>query len=402
MKQLFTLLALFALTLPPATLAGPPNEANASHAAASAPMRLELNRPYIDVTLTGPNGHSEQIHAWVDTGGGAIILAAGLAKRLGLKSKPTKSGRFKDSPLAPRSVPTLGIGGETIKLDHARALVDTSQPDTLQDTNAQMALPARYLRNYVVIFDYPERTFTLADPDQYHPRGTPIKTYIGHYSDMPVVWLKVANKTYGFLMDTGGQICMISKTVLDSWSKAHPDWSRVSGAYGPANMLIGKRETTLEMLRIGAMQWGPFHIENVGAVSRPAGTYEKRMTKLLGKPVIGSIGSSVLRNFRVTVDYPARQIYLKRKTTTHVTLDMVGIMLEPAEKGGYKIVGTTGKTKNLKAGDRLLEIGNHDVTDASFSHIIRLLSGKPGDTRTLTLMRHGEPITVEATIENII
>lgn len=48
-------------------------------------MQVELNRPYVDVTLAGPSGHPVTAHAYVDTGGGALLLSAGLAKQLGLK-----------------------------------------------------------------------------------------------------------------------------------------------------------------------------------------------------------------------------------------------------------------------------------------------------------------------------
>ena len=45
----------------------------------TVPMQLELDRPYIDVTLTGLNGDRVKAHAYVDTGGGALIFSAGLA-----------------------------------------------------------------------------------------------------------------------------------------------------------------------------------------------------------------------------------------------------------------------------------------------------------------------------------
>jgi hypothetical protein len=50
----------------------------------TVPMHLDHNRPFIDVTLTGLHGQPRLARFWVDTGGGAFILAEPLARELGL------------------------------------------------------------------------------------------------------------------------------------------------------------------------------------------------------------------------------------------------------------------------------------------------------------------------------
>jgi hypothetical protein len=383
-------------------LASAPQVARAGTTTASVtvPMQLELGRPYIDVTLTGPNGDRVKAHAYVDTGGGAIILASGLAARLGLKAtgKPEASQGEK---LAPTTVPALRIGGKTLALPDAYAFIGTNEPRVLGHTDAELELPGRYLGHYVVVFDYPAHTFTLADPDSYKPDGTAVKTTFG--GGMPAVHVSVAGKPYGFLLDTGGQYCMVSDAVLGPWRRQHPDWPKVDGVYGPANMQIGSFETKLTMLRIAALQWGPFRIEEVGAASRPRGPYEKMMTGIVGTPVIGSIGGNVLRHFRVTMDYPARAVYLDGPAIVRNTpLAMVGIMLEPAARGGYEVAGTTSGVKDIRIGDELLKVDGHDVTQAPFSQVATLLSGSPGTSRTLLLQRGGKRVTVHARVQSIL
>ncbi|MGH8184098.1 MAG: hypothetical protein ACREPH_10620 [Rhodanobacteraceae bacterium] len=379
-----------------------PSTAHANDAAGTAtiPMRVELNRPYIEVMLTGPTERSVRAHAWVDTGGGTIILSAGLASRMGLKAegKPVKDG---GDLLAPTTVPTLDVGGKVLKLVDAHAFISTGEPHLLNHTDAGMALPGRYLRHYIVVFDYPAHVFTLADPGTYSPEGTAVKTSIG--GGMPVVHASVAGKSYAFLLDTGGQYCMISDAELGPWSKQHPAWPRVAGAYGPANMLLGRTfEKNLGMLRIPTIQWGPFRIEDAGAVSRPIGAYENMMSETVGTPVIGSIGGNLLRHYKVTVDYPAQTVYLAGPTVVHAaTPDMVGIMLEPATHGGYEIAGIATGVRNIKVGDRLLEVDGQDVTQAPFSRIVELLSGSPGARRTLLLQRGKTHTTVHATVQPV-
>lgn len=307
-------MAFIAATCIDIGLALSPHAAHAKGAAApvTVPMQLELDRPYIDVTLTGPNGDRVKAHAYVDTGGGALIFSAGLAKKLGLKANG-EALHEEGQALIPTATPALDIGGTRVELTDAHALIDASEPHMLGRTDAEVALPGRFLRHYIVVFDYPAHTFTLADPNSYKPDGTAVKTAIG--GGMPVVRASVAGKSYGFLLDTGGQYCMISDAELGPWRKQHPDWLHVDGAYGAANMQIGQFETKLTMLRIASLQWGPFHIEGAGAVSRPLGPYEKMMSETVGMPVIGSIGGNVLRHFKVTVDYPAQTVYLDGPAT---------------------------------------------------------------------------------------
>ena len=364
------------------------------------PMQLELDRPYIDVMLTGPGGQQVKAHGYVDTGGGAIILSSKLADRLGLKATG-KAERDGGILLAPTTVPTLSVSGNILKLVDAHAYISTGEPRFLRHTDAEMELPGRYLRHYIVVFDYPAHTFTLADPDSYKPDGTPVKTTIG--GGMPAVQVSVAGKSYDFLLDTGGQYCMISTANLGAWRKQHPVWPHVDGTYGPANMQIGQFEAKLYMQRIGALQWGPFRIESVGAVSRPPGPYEKMMSGIIGTPVIGSIGGNVLSHFKVTMDYPTQTVYLDGPAITQdAPLEMVGVMLEPSADGGYKIAGTAAGVHDIQVGDRLLEIDGKETARESFSSVVEQLSGSPGDRRTLVLDRAGARVTVHAAVQTVL
>lgn len=364
----------------------------------TVPMKLELGRPYIDVTLTGAGGKTVHAHAWIDTGGGAILLSAGLARRLDLN--PGKITREEGHMLAPVDVPAMRIGDMPIRLAQARAFVVTDEPNELNNTDADMALPGSMLRNDTVVFNYPASTFTITNPEQSLPKGTEVKAYIGK-SGMPVVWLTVAGQTHGFLLDTGGQFCMISSANLIDWMKHKPNWLHVNGAYGPANML-SPGDSKQEMLQIGEMDWGPFQIKNVGAVSRPVGAYEKWMSGMVDKPIIGSIGGNVLRDFRVTIDYPAGKIYLQRQPSEQsLALDMVNITLGKAPQGGYEIVGAASSVQGVLPGDRLTKIDGQQVSALPYYRVAELLSGKPGETRTLALIREGKPLTVAATVRSV-
>ena len=367
--------------------------------AVTVPMRLELDRPYIDVTLTGPGGRTVRAHAWVDTGGGAILLSAGLARRLGLK--PTGKPMHEEGhALAPVDAPALRIGNMPLALVKPRAVVVADQPRGLDRTDAEMALPGSMLRHYVVTFDYPAQTFSVARPDEAHPAGRPVKSFIGS-AGMPVVWLDVAGQSQGFLLDTGGQVCMVSRLRLDDWIKKAPAWKHVTGAYGPANMLFAGDSGAL-MLRIGELRWGPFALRDAAAVSRPAGTYEQWMSGMLERPVIGSVGGNVLRDFRVAIDYPAGKVYLLRQPSSSrpALPPMVGITLVAAPRGGYAVAGTAAGVQGIRPGDRLLRIDGHGVDGVPYDRVLAWLGGNPGQARMLGLSRAGQPLTVKADVRS--
>lgn len=261
-------------------------------------------------------------------------------------------------------------------------------------------LPGKILQRYVAVFDYPAHTFTLADSHNFRLDGSTVQATFG--GGMPVVRASIAGTAYGFLLDTGGQYCMVSIAKLDAWAKRHPDWPRVTGAYGPANMLFGKSETQLSMLRIAALQWGPFRIDNTGAVSRGVGTYEHFMSGVVGMPVIGSIGGNVLRHFKVTIDYPAGKIYLAGPARVRdAALDMVGVMLEPAASDSYEVAAVAPGVRGITPGDRLLSVDGHGVTGLPFSRVASWLSGTPGDKHLLVLERGGSRSTIDATIQSV-
>lgn len=399
-RRFVSVLAMFTLVVSGSAF-GTSNTSEAPSGSVTVPMQVELNRPYIDVVLTGPTGRHVTAHAYVDTGGGALILTAELAQKLGLHAQG-KSLHEEGQTLQSTTLPSLHLGGKPVDLIDAQALIASDEPRTLQHSDAELALPGRYLRHYIVVFDYPAHKFTLAGPQALQPDGVAVRSNIGE-AGMPVVWANVTGKPYGFLMDTGGQYSMISQAELDAWSQQHPQWASVSGAYGPANMLLGKFEAKLRMLRIASLQWGPFDIKNVGAISRPAGTYEKWMSNMLGTPVIGSVAGNVLEHFKVTVDYPAGKVYLKGPATVRdAPIDMIGVMLEPAAQGGYEVAGTITGTTGIEVGDRLLKVDGHDVVLLPFSHIAKLLGGSPGTTHALTLQRGQLSLRVDATVRPIL
>lgn len=362
---------------------------SAATAAVDLPMAVEDGRPYVDVTLTAVDGHPITAHAWLDTGGGSIILSRRLAEAAGYK--PTGPVSHEEgAAFAPLAAPAMSIGGMPLQLAEVDAIEDVAAGDHLQETDADMALPVRALAKYDVVFDYPAGRFSVSQASAARHTGAPMDVYIGP-SGMPVVTLEVDGKPYGFLLDTGGSCVMLSSALMDAWSSKHADWARIQGAYGPGDMFLGGFETQLSMLRIARLGWGGFALQDVAAVSRAVGNYEQFMSKIVDRPVVGSIGGNLLQAFRVEIDYPARKLYLARRGDTAGSIDMVGVILEPVPGGGYEVAAVDGGTGGLAVGDRLLKVGGLDVSQAAAWQVIAALSGKPGESRLLVVQRGAQP-----------
>lgn len=403
--QLIVLCLLIPAAATAATYArtnGPsPNTAlsgNAPHRV-TVPLSFEQHRPYAKLALIGPTGHAVRALFWLDTGGGAVILSGPLAARLGLKPVG-KTFTAEGNVIAATQLPKISIGGLALQLKDANAFLEVSKKSTLDGTGAEGALPLRALRSYQVVLDYPRARLSIAHPGALRPEGRQVAAHFSKPGFIAVT-ATVSGRSYGFLLDSGGQYCMVSQEILAEWEQQNPRWPRVTGAYGPANMMLGPVEASFRMLRIGALQWGPFSLKNVGCVSRPKGNYEQMMSRLTDRPVVGSIGSNVLRHFRVDIDYPNERLYLKRADSgAEPPLDMVGVTLEPSGEG-YSIAGVAREEQKLRKGDRLLSIEGTPIQGLTAAQVIARLAGMPGTTRKLTIERDHKTLTVNAPVIRI-
>ena len=371
---------------------------NAAHQV-TAPLSFEQHRPYTRLTLIGPSGHAVRALFWLDTGGGAVILSGPLAARLGLKPMG-KTLKAEGDVIVATQLPKILAGGLLLQLKDANAFLVVDKKSTLEGTGAEGALPLRALRRYQVVLDYPRARLRIAQPGALRPEGRQVAAHFSKTGFIAVT-ATVSGKPYGFLLDSGGQYCMVSQNVLAGWEEQNPRWPRVTGAYGPANMMLGPVEASFTMLRIGTMQWGPFTLDNVGSVSRPSSNYEQMMSRMTGRAVFGSIGGNVLRHFRVDIDYPNDRLYLKRAAIgVEAPLDMVGITLEPSGNS-YVIAGVAEREHELRKGDRLLSIDGTSIQGLTVAEIIGRLAGMPRATRTLTIERDGKTFSVNAPVIRI-
>ena len=363
---------------------------------ATVPMLLEGNVPIVELELPTASGGTRTARFVIDTGGGSVVIGSKLMVDIGAKTQGEPMAEEGSKMQALASIRILAAGEE---LDSSGIPVFASLENerVISRDNAEGMLPGRLLSRYHLILDYPGRTLIFAKPGSVQPRGTKLKAAIGDKNGFPRIEATVGDQTYGFLLDSGASFTMISRVVLENWSKANPDWNKTIGAAGLANMMGGKMENEALMLRIADLKLGPFTVRNAAAVSRPEGTFEKWMSRMMPAPIIGSIAGNILRDFRVEIDYQSGAVYLERaKNPSSPEISGVGLILSRA-KAGLVVTGvsSTAVKSAVQSGDILVAVDGEPMSGKSLSEAARALSGAKGSKKQLALLRNGESIRVD-------
>ena len=96
----------------------------------------------------------------------------------------------------------------------------------------------------------------------------------------------------------------VAASLFDRWHKDHPDWHFIENA---------EEKTQLAILEVPRIQVAGFQVGPAWFTRRPDSAHQW-MSTFMDRPIVASIGGSVLSNFRVTVDYPAAVAYFERPT----------------------------------------------------------------------------------------
>jgi hypothetical protein len=373
----------------------------------TVPITLDHNRTIIDVYLPLPDGTTKRVRGWVDNGNPELDIAEPLAQTLGLQLKG--EGTFKPGEQRPVDPPrSLQIGDMTISFERvkeAKAIVghDVIAPGS----SATINIPSTVLRNYDVVFDYPNRQFTIGPPRSISFQGTAAKAQINPQNGLVQIPSKIDGADYTISFDAGSSTSLLSRELIEKWEKAHPAWPHMTGAIGSANMWGAEEEAHWPVLRLPSLDYGGVSLKNIVVASFPE-KFMKWYQDRAGAQTVGLIGANAFADYRVGIDYAHSTLYMQRILTKPAPdLDVVGLILRPEPDEKYTIIGIAdynGKlaVPNVKAGDMLVGIDGAPATGATMGQVWSLLGGTPGTTRTLTLEREGKRFSVDATVRRFL
>ena len=122
-----------------------------------------------------------------------------------------------------------------------------------------------------------------------------------------------------------------------------------------------------------------------------------------GENVACWIGGNVLKNYRLTLDYPNRMSYwLQQSPPDAHELDQVGITLVHfgSHTGVAAIVNKNGApaVNGVMPGDEIVSIDGIPTAAMTHGELLNALHGAPGERKHLTLKRNGQQIEVDAAV----
>lgn len=376
--------------------------------ATTVPITLDHNRTIIDVYLPLPDGQTKRVRAWVDNGNTELWITEDLANKLALALSGDPQPALFGNQRVVQPPANLQIGGTNISLagvHDAKAIL--GRESVAPGCSAEITLPSTVLRNYDVLFDFPDRQFTIGPPGSISFRGADARILLDPNSGLIQVPSKIYAQDFNLALDLGASITLLSADQIAQWHKAQPSLPYRIGGVGAGNMWGTAEETRWPLLRIPNIQFGSTTLINVAAAGFPEEEFQW-FQKRAGLPTLGLIGANALVADRVGIDYAHTTLYLEPTAHGSVPdMDVVGLTLRPGPDRRYTIVSVAdyqGKPSvpDVQPGDFLLAVDGAPATGATMGQVWSLLRGAPGQTRTLTLERQSKRFTVDAPVRRFL
>jgi len=403
-------LALLLICLGGYALAQQKNVRSNSQAAVTVPATIDHNRVVIRGDLRLPDGSTQSIRVWVDNGNPDLYMSRRLATLLGL---PVKCG---DQECASPPPADLAIDGMSIPLTGVKEakipLRPVDQAAVLAlGMDAEINLPSIILRNYDVLVDFVDRKFSIGPPGSIHFRGPSVKVVMNATNGLIQVPSQIKGKKYNLALDVGSCVSFLSEELFDKLATAHADWPRMVGAIGSANMWGAPEESKWKIMRLDRLQFGPLFLANAAVVSLPKPIldfFEKRA----GAPTVGVVGSNLLMNYRVGIDYAHSMVYLELgRPFNFPDFDVVGLILRPEGDGQFTILGVAdfegtasvpAGADGVQPGDHLVAVNDLPVHGVTMGQVWSLLGGTPGKEKKLTIERAGKEFTLTVRVQHFL
>jgi len=272
------------------------------------------------------------------------------------------------------------------------------------------------LQQFQVTLDYAAKQMTIARPCTPRPTGVAVPFRIKEDTGFITVDAIVGGQAYPVVLDAGGGYTWFRGDVAAAWLRKHPDWHRADGAVGQSNNAM--TDYTLEkqgtVLRIPEMTLAGLPLHDVGALGtgpllcrvcdRIVGNlFWDTWQKNAPEPVVGWIDGNVLRNFRVTFDYPSRTSYwLRQREADPHDLDEVGLTLvHRADEyivGGIVQKGGAATVGGIETGDKLVRVDGLATHGAAPDAVRAALGGPPGTQHQIMVERAGRVVQVGAVV----
>ncbi|MBI2920499.1 MAG: hypothetical protein HYY18_05385 [Planctomycetes bacterium] len=287
---------------------------------AALPSRLEEDRWF----LTPVSVHGESFNLYTDTAGGIFLFSDAVHQHFLETFQVHEDGLEREAVRLPEFQPGRGIPAP-ISPAHLYVVFNyqrqTLTPGWQAFRGWSGMLGARWFAGRRWMLDYPGKRFLVdAEPPA---AGARLPLGLAAPHNYPRVAARIEGEDLDLLLDTGamtelngpalGKIAdgrsklraasLIVAEVFQAWRKRHPSWRVLEAA---------EMGTDEPMIEVPDVELGGLHAGPVWFTARPDAKYREWMSQWTDRPVSGALGGNALRQFRVTLDYPAAAMYLER------------------------------------------------------------------------------------------
>jgi hypothetical protein len=399
--------------------------------AVTVPFTLDHNHIIIDVEVRLSDDSTQRVHAWVDNGIPDLYISRRLATSIACDGQICSGAPPVEMTIGAMTIPLdghtpgTGIAGAGARIKQAKILL---QPDGAESRiapgmTAEINIPSTVLRRYDVLIDFPGHKFSIGAPGTVQFRGSSAKVKIDADNGLIQVPSQIENKKYSLALDLGSSVSFLSDEVFEKLETAHPDWTRMTGAVGSANMWGTDGETKWKLMRLDRVQFGPLFLTNVAAVELPT-AHVDFVGEIANASTAGLIGADVLMNYRVGLDYAHSTVYFDiGRLFNFPEFDVVGLILRPETDGRFTILGVADldakavakpdakadekasvpqEADGVQSGDQLIAVDDIPVRGQTMGQVWAMLGGTPGQERRLTIERAGQRFTVTAQVQHFL
>ena len=272
----------------------------------SLPVELVGDRFILTPRLEG----GRVVRLYSDTGGGHTILSPELVAALGLPIEHRDAG----PEMPPQTTWPRWDSGASIPSPAGRPLV---MPLTQLGPGLDGFLGQDWFGGRTWTFDYPGKRLLLRAGGDL-PAGSQIPFHLPKPGPEAQAFgrirIEVDGKSLDVLFDTGATTELVpdalakagdraaasratsfmKAAIFDGWRSAHPDWPVLEKA---------EARTGADMIRVPAIVVAGKRVGPVWFTRRPDRAFDEFTSSMMDAPVVGALGGSGLRYFRVSVDY---------------------------------------------------------------------------------------------------
>jgi Aspartyl protease/PDZ domain len=341
----------------------------------------------------------------LDSGAADVFISESQAKILGLQSqgKVNIPGRSKTIPTAYVPNVSIQLGSLTLK-DPNSVVIPQAEVKGLEQYFGRAIsgiIGYELFEQLVVELDYQRQTLRLHRPQTYQYQGNGQRIPLVIEGDRPYISATIT--PYGYP-------ALPSKLMVDLGSNAALS---LTAACGLDQRLIAAAPRTLRR-NLATIQ-GADEIVLARVQSLNIGSILlQQPTAILGKAkaedcdrLSGKMGYQILRQFKVILDYPHRQLILEPRAQIPYDYDLSGLWLEATgpQLTQYRVGAVTKKTPaataGVKIGDRIVQINDTPASAQTLVQIRQQLS-RTGQTINLQLEREKQQFSVRLKLQPLL